>query len=172
MLRSLPRLLNPAMLLPLTACCLFFSGCSATNSIDYGKVTLVDVSGTVTMDGEPLVGAVVTFENQETGTMSFARTDSSGRYTLQFDSEKDGVTPGKKLVRFSTTRTILGLKGEEGEEEGEASSEKSEGSEKRKEQVPECYNGKSELTVEVTPESSTINFSLKSDCSSTGADAG
>lgn len=172
MLESLPRLLQTVVMLPLIACCLLLAGCSATNSIDYGKVTLVDVSGTVTLDGQPLAGAVVTFENQETGTMSFARTNSSGRYTLQFDSEKDGVTPGKKLVRFSTTRTILGLRGEAGAEVGEASSEKSEASGRAAELVPECYNGKSGLIVEVTPESSTINFSLKSDCSSTGADPG
>ena len=100
----------------LTSLVLLAAGCSATNSIDYGKVTLVSVSGTVTLDGQPLPGALVTFENEETGSLSFARTNSSGSYTLQFDSEKDGVTPGTKRVRFSTVRTMLGLRDEEGEE--------------------------------------------------------
>jgi hypothetical protein len=112
---------------------------------------------------------VVTFENEETGTMSFARTNSSGVYTLQFDSDKDGVTPGKKRVRFSTVRTILGLRGEEGEEVGEASTEGSGEQGAKQELVPECYNGKSTLTVEVTPDSTTFDFDLKSDCSTTGA---
>jgi len=164
---SSPRSLTTTALFSAITSCLLLAGCSATNSIDYGKVTLVNVSGTVTLDGQPLGGAVVTFENQETGTMSVARTNSSGRYTLQFDSEKDGVTPGKKLVRFSTIRTILGLRGEEGEEVGEASTEGA-AAEKSQEQVPECYNGKSTLTVEVTPDSTTMDFDLKSDCSTSG----
>jgi hypothetical protein len=153
----------------LTSLVLLASGCSATNSIDYGKVTLVSVSGTVTLDGQPLPGALVTFENEETGSLSFARTNSSGSYTLQFDSEKDGVTPGKKRVRFSTVRTMLGLRDEVGEEVGEASTEGEGKSEAKKELVPECYNGKSTLIVEVTPDSSTLDFDLKSDCSTTGA---
>lgn len=144
-------------------------GCSPTNSIDYGKVELVSVSGTVTLDGSPLAGAVITFDNTEMGTFSFARTDSAGKYALQFDSEKKGVTPGRKVVQISTTRTVLGLPGEEGVEEGESSSESGEKKPKEKDKVPACYNKESKLTVEVTSSSGTINFDLKSDCSTTGA---
>jgi hypothetical protein len=152
-----------------------FNGCSATNQMDYGKVELVSVSGTVTLDGKPLAGAVITFDNTENGTFSFARTDSSGGYTLQFDSEKNGVLVGKKTVQISTTRTVLGLAGEEGAEEGgggEAASGEGEAStpaEKKEELVPACYNKESKLTVEVTDSTSTFNFDLKSDCSTTGA---
>ncbi|MFM7056641.1 MAG: carboxypeptidase-like regulatory domain-containing protein [Planctomycetota bacterium] len=166
--RSVSALILSAVRLQSIACCLFLAGCTATNSIDYGKVTLVNVSGTVTLDGQPLAGALVTFESPETGTMSFARTNSSGSYTLQFDSEKDGVTPGTKLVRFSTTRTILGLRGEEGAEVGEASTEGPKATPVQ-EQVPQCYNGKSMLTVEITSETKTVDFDLKSDCSTSGA---
>lgn len=148
---------------------LVLSGCSATNSIDYGKVSLVGVSGTVTLDGQPLAAAVITFEDAASGNFSFARTNSSGEYTLQFDSEKDGVTPGKKVVRLSTTRTILGLRGEEGAEAGEASPESSVAAEKKKDLVPACYDKDSKLTVEVTASSGTFDFDLKSDCSTTGA---
>lgn len=162
--------LNSATLLFLAALCsLCAVGCSANNSIDYGKVTLVNISGTVMLDDAPLAGAVVTFEDQETGTMSFARTNSSGSFTLQFDSERDGVTPGKKLVRFSTARKILGLRGEDGEEAGEASSERSAESGGPRELVPDCYNGKSALTVEITADSGAMHFELKSDCSTKGA---
>lgn len=143
-------------------------GCSATNEIDYGKVKLVSVSGTITLDGQPLAGAVVSFDDPETGNFSFARTNSSGAYTLQFDSDVDGVTTGRKQVQISTVRSILGLRGEEGEEVGEASTEGA-NAESKKEQVPDCYNKKTKLTVEVTPDSSTFNFDLKSDCSTTGA---
>ncbi|MEN9554035.1 MAG: hypothetical protein RLZZ232_321 [Planctomycetota bacterium] len=149
---------------------ILLAGCSATNSIDYGKVSLVDVSGTVTLDGQPLAAAVITFEDPSTGNFSFARTDASGQYTLQFDSEKDGVTPGRKVVRLSTTRSILGLRGEEGEETGESPSEGSAKSAERKQElVPDCYNTTSKLNVEITTESGTVDFDLKSDCSTTSA---
>ncbi len=147
---------------------LMAAGCSANNEIDYGKVKLVSVSGTVTLDGQPLAGAVISFDDPATGNFSFARTNSSGSYTLQFDSAVDGVTPGKKTVQISTVRNILGLRGEEGEEAGEASTE-GQKAEAKKEQVPECYNKKTKLEVEVTPDKSTFNFDLKSDCSTTGA---
>ncbi len=143
-------------------------GCSATNDIDYGSVDLVSVSGTVALDGEPLPGAVITFEDPEKGTFSFARTNSSGSYTLQFDSQMDGVIAGKKLVQISTTRNILGLKGEEGVEEGESSSEGGEAPKATSEAVPACYNKESKLSVEVTSSTTTFDFDLKSDCSTTG----
>ncbi len=148
---------------------LLVAGCSATNQIDYSNVDLVSVSGSVTLDGNPLASAVITFENPENGTFSFARTDADGDYTLQFDSQKDGVIPGKKVVKVSTTRTVLGLAGEDGEEEGEASSESAGGgSASRVEAVPACYNKDSKLSVEVSG-SASFNFDLKSDCSVTGA---
>lgn len=148
------------------------SGCSATNEIDYSSVNLVAVGGTVTLDGAALPSAVITFEDPATGNFSFARTDSSGNYTLQFDSEANGVLPGTKIVKVSTTRTVLGLAGEEeGEEAGESSEEGggSAATDKKKEAVPACYNKDSKLSVEVTKSTTTFNFDLKSDCTTTTA---
>jgi hypothetical protein len=163
----------------LTMTLLLAPGCSPTNEIDYGKVNLVSVGGNVMLDGTPLAAAVITFEDPETGTFSFARTDASGNYTLQFDSQANGVIPGKKVVEISTVRNVLGLAGEDGEEGGEPSSEEAESSSeegdaqsaqpRKMEAVPACYNKESKLTVEVTSSSSTFNFDLKSDCSTTGA---
>lgn len=147
---------------------MWLSGCSATNDIDYGSVDLVSVSGSVALDGKPLTGAVITFEDPANGTFSFARTDSDGEYTLQFDSQMDGVIPGKKTVQISTTRNVLGLKGEEGVEEGESSSEEGDTPKAAEEAVPACYNKESKLTVEVTSSTTTFDFDLKSDCSTTG----
>ena len=157
-------------------------GCSATNEIEYGKVNLVSVSGNVMLDGKPLAAAVITFEDPETGTFSFARTDSSGDYTLQFDSQENGVIPGKKVVEVSTVRNVLGLAGEDGDEEGEppsegveSSSEEAESGDEsgaqpgKSEAVPACYNKDSKLTIEVSSSTRTFNFDLKSDCSTTGA---
>ncbi len=144
------------------------TGCNATNEIDYSKVNLISVGGSVMLDGKPLASAVITFEDPETGNFSFARTDASGNYTLQFDSQAKGVLPGKKLVRVSTVRSFPGLDGEDGDEEGESSGEEgSEGSDsgRKTEAVPSCYNKDTKLTAEVTESATSFDFDLKSDCS-------
>jgi hypothetical protein len=147
--------------------CLLFMGCGGvTPTADYSKLKLLNVSGVVTLDGKPLPAAVVTFDADD-GQFSFGQTDSNGKFTLQLDSVKDGVTPGKKTVKISTTRKILGLKtkepgdgeapaGEEGGGEGDAAK----AGNRPKELVPARYNKKSELTVEVSSEKTHFEFSL------------
>lgn len=148
-------------------------GCSTSNSMDYDKVDLVKVSGNVMLDGVPLPKAVIVFEDPETGSVAFARTDSAGNYTLQFDSEVDGVTRGAKVVRISTTMKILGLRGEsddeagDGEVDGESGETEDGQSTAGIEQVPDCYHSNSALKLEVSSDSTTFNFRLKSDCSVT-----
>ncbi|MCA9034060.1 MAG: carboxypeptidase regulatory-like domain-containing protein [Planctomycetaceae bacterium] len=154
-------------------CTITLTGCSTAPQMDYSKAKLVSVSGTVTLDGEPLPNAVVTFESVVDGTFSFAQTNSSGKYTLQFDSQMSGVTPGQKKVAFSTTRKILGLNsddesGGEGEGSGEGEVESATPT-PNVELVPDCYNKDSKIQVEVTASTTTFNFDLKSDCSTTGA---
>ena len=138
------------------------SGCSTSPQSNYDLVDLVDATGTVTMDGTALGNAVVTFEAED-GQFAYAMTNSSGRYTLQFDTVKKGVTPGKKVVRISTTRKILGLNSsEEGAvPEGEASDEGWEAA-NEPEKVPAKYNRQSELAVEVTHEQTEYDFELSS----------
>lgn len=163
---------NQGMFLFMTCSVLVLMGCSTAPQMDYGKVDLVGVSGKVTLDGEPLANAVVTFESVDDGTFSYAQTNSSGAYTLQFDTVKAGITPGVKKVEVSTTRRILGLnsddeaggEGEEGSESETASPQNS-----AVESVPECYNKQSRIQVEVTASTTTFDFDLKSDCSTTGA---
>ncbi|MBC7818331.1 MAG: carboxypeptidase regulatory-like domain-containing protein, partial [Planctomycetaceae bacterium] len=104
----------------LAGCCLLWlAGCGVAPSPNYAKVNLLSVSGAVTLDGNPLPEAVVTFDSED-GQFSYGLTDSGGRFSLRFDSVKSGATPGKKTVRISTTRKILGLNTEEegGGEEG------------------------------------------------------
>ncbi|MCA9162473.1 MAG: carboxypeptidase regulatory-like domain-containing protein [Planctomycetales bacterium] len=134
------------------------SGCGSAGA-DYSKVDLIQVSGTVTLDGQPLPNAVVTFETPD-GQFSYGMTDSSGHYELQFDSVKKGVTSGPKIVRISTARKILGLNAGEGEEGGEASSESGESSPAATELVPEKYNKQSELKVEVSSGNAKHDFIL------------
>jgi len=143
-----------------------FAGCSTKPTVDYGKVTLLSVSGTVTLDGKPLANAVVTFENPDT-SFSYGMTNPSGKYSLQFDSVKSGCTPGKKTVRISTKRKILGLNSNEeaGDAEGARGGAEEESTTKVAsvvEQVPDRYNKKSELTVEVSSDKTNFVFDLKS----------
>ncbi len=147
---------------------LIIVGCSTTPQMDYSKVDLVNVTGTVTLDGQPLPNAVITFDSVEDGSFAFAQTDSSGRYQLQFDTVKNGVTTGKKQVQISTTRRILGLN-TENEAGGEDSDEASAAEGPAEEAVPECYNKQTKIQVEVTSATTTFDFDLKSDCSTTGA---
>jgi hypothetical protein len=143
-------------------------GCgSPTPKMNYGSIELVKAGGKITLDSQPLAGAVVTFENPEDGVFSFGQTDSDGNYQLQFDSVMAGIQPGSKVVRISTTKKIEGLNAEEGEAEGEGAGEGEDGKVvpvpgKGKELVPAKYNKDSELKVEVTSGQTTYDFDLKS----------
>lgn len=122
-------------------------GCSTSPQIDYESAGLVDVSGTVTMDGRPLADALVIFETEDK-RFSYGRTDGNGHYQLQFDTVAKGVMPGPKTVRIS-------MSGAATEEEAAT---------RRVETVPKKYNKESELRVEVKPgEDQTFDFDLKSE---------
>jgi len=137
-------------------------GCGGPQ-MDYGKVDLVGVHGKVTLDGQPLAEAVVTFEAPN-GQFSYGLTDASGAYHLQFDSVMAGVTPGPKTVRISTTRKIVGLNAGESEGEGEGGEEPrgKKAAASSQDRVPARYNAKSELSVEVTAGQTEYNFDLSS----------
>lgn len=140
------------------------SGCNSALRSDYSQLDLVNAHGTVTLDGQPLAGAVITFEAPD-GQFSFAQTNSSGQYKLQLDSEHGGVTPGEKTVRISTTRKILGLNTEEGEEAEGGGGEGPDGQPLKSdggERVPDKYNKNSELKVTVSADKTQYDFDLKS----------
>ena len=136
------------------------SGCESKPSAIYSTLGLVAVSGRITLNGQPLAKAVVTFDDAQDGSFSYGLTDANGKYKLRIDSDMWGAKPGKKIVRISTARQILGLN--TSEEGGENSSEKQAlKSESAKEIVPEKFGKRSELSVEVSPSSKTFNFDLK-----------
>jgi hypothetical protein len=139
------------------------AGCGGAPQMDYSQVNLVSAGGVVTLDGQPLPAAVITFESAD-GQFSYAMTDSAGKYELQFDSDQAGVTPGPKTVRISTTRKLLALNAEDGAEAGEASEEGQTPSPSSStgERVPAKYNQQSELNVEVSPDRTEFNFDLTS----------
>ena len=149
-------------------------GCVRKPTADYAGFGLLDVSGTVQLDGEPLSGAVVTFDAPD-GTFSYAMTDDRGGYTLKFDSLAEGVPPGPKTVRISTSRKLLGLNAEEdgGEQasDGEAKPRKRAGRRSQTpaapappagERVPAKYNQDSGLLVHVDESQTRFDFDLHS----------
>jgi hypothetical protein len=125
---------------------LFVPGCGQKDG--YAELGLVDVSGTVTLDGKPLAGAKVAFEGEDKRS-AMGTTDASGKYTLTYDSQTRGTTPGAKIVRITTV--------EVGEGGGAA-----EGAAVAKESVPARYNRQSELKADVSASNKTFDFNLKS----------
>jgi hypothetical protein len=125
---------------------LFLSGCGHDG---YAELGLVPVTGTVTLDDKPLADAKVVFEDSElrqaTGT-----TDDSGNYTLMYDSNTPGATPGPKTVRI----TLVNV-----QEEGGGAAE---GAVPAKETIPARYNIRSELKADVSSSAKVFSFDLKS----------
>ncbi|PQO37119.1 hypothetical protein C5Y96_06370 [Blastopirellula marina] len=106
------------------------------------------VSGTVTLDGQPLANALVSFYPQEEGKrFSTGTTDASGRYELVYTNDQHGAAIGKHTVKI-TTATVQG-------EGGPARPPK--------EKLPAKYNDESKLIVDVTSGSNdSTNFDLQS----------
>lgn len=86
---------------------------------------LVPVKGTVTRDGKPLAGAIVTFEPSK-GAPSSGATNDAGEFELRYNIDYMGAVPGTHTVRISKT-------------EGEAGAEL----------LPAKFNSESEITKEV-----------------------
>ena len=118
-------------------CCV--AGCGGG---DLGRV-----SGTVTLDGQPLADALVSFYPED-GRPSMGTTDADGNYDLSFTPTEAGAMIGNHIVRI----TVAQVEGE-GEEGGRLP----------KETIPAKYNSKSELKAEVKPgKNRNVNFDLSS----------
>jgi len=108
---------------------------------------LGSVAGTVTLDGQPVPDATVTFDGAKPGEpASSARTDSSGKYELYYSRSHKGATVGEHVVHISTY----------GETDDEGNRQV------HKETIPARYNFKSELKVNVKRGSNKLDFALDS----------
>ncbi len=129
-------------------------GCSGGDLNDTPDTAAV--SGTVTLDGKPVEGAVIMFsptklanpEKGKGGRPSVATTDSSGGYKLEYGSGTSGAAPGTYSVTISTATTKTGEDGNDVEVP---------------ESIPAKYNEYSELSEEVKEGSNTIDFKLTSE---------
>lgn len=103
---------------------------------------LGEVSGTVTLDGNPLSGAEVTFE-PGAGAPSVGKTDDAGKYELIYNQDAHGAVPGSHTVRISK----FGEPGSPNDTEN---------------QIPAQFNVNSKLTAVVKVGDNTVNFDLDS----------
>ncbi|MEQ1829100.1 MAG: carboxypeptidase regulatory-like domain-containing protein [Pirellula sp.] len=103
-----------------------------------------NVSGQVTMDGQPLPDVAVRFED-EGGSATIARTDKSGNYVMRYTIDQIGAPVGKHKVTIITPAPVTEGTGE-----------------RYKELLPPEYNRKSTLTADVKPGKQTIDWKLKS----------
>ncbi|WP_437193124.1 hypothetical protein [Planctomicrobium sp. SH527] len=138
----------PALILGFVAVSL--TGCSQTGP-DLAKVT-----GTVSLDGKPVPGAVIRFIPQgEKGSPSYGGTDDSGNYKLMFSTSKDGAMLGEHFVEISTTKIS----------KSELAELKAAGENVPTVEfvaIPKKYNKRGTLTATVTKGRNDIDFDLTS----------
>ncbi|WP_406698260.1 carboxypeptidase-like regulatory domain-containing protein [Singulisphaera sp. Ch08] len=138
------------------------SGCTGsdveetTDGPDFSN--LVPVRGVVTLNGEPLVGAVVTFLPPQ-WSPGVGETDAKGEYTLS-SSGRPGISPGEYKVAISL------LLSAEGEPQGLAprsSLAQPPSMLSSKEMLPREYAdlGTSKLTAKFGQSGGTFNFDIK-----------
>ncbi len=60
------------------------------------------VEGVVTLDGNPLPGAVVSFRPVNGGKQSYGRTDANGHYELRYSAKEMGAAVCKHKVTLTT----------------------------------------------------------------------
>ena len=115
-------------------------GCMQSSGPALGKV-----SGTVTLDGQPVQNAGLEFIG-DAGGVAYGRTDASGRYYMSFGSSRTGALVGKNLVRITSSDKVT-----VGDKQYES-----------KEVFPKKYNVNSDQYVEVAKGSNTIDFACVS----------
>jgi hypothetical protein len=125
------------------ACLLVVSSGCGSSGPELGQVT-----GTVTLDGQPVPRASITFAPAEKGPSSLGGTNKDGRYKLLYNTDRQGAVLGKHNV---TIRSLEQDTDEDGKSSGPAPVK-----------VPAKYSQAGELTAEVKAGSQEVNFELNS----------
>jgi len=128
-----------------------FGGCTKQVATREG---FTDVTGTVTLDGQPLKNAQLIFETEK--GISYARTDAAGRYQAEYSRSLAGVGKGKATVRISTKVSFPD------EDVSKLKRDPRTGDLEKEELVPPKYNAKSELAVEIKEGGGPYDFQLTS----------
>ena len=136
-----PQLRPPLVGMAIVAALLVVAGC--------GRSDLSQVTGRVTLDGQPLPNAFVEFlPTGSEGSTSSGRTNDRGEYRLMFSRDVSGASLGPHRVQITTRDVYVDDRGYEAW---------------HAERVPERYNIASELTEEVLPGRNQFDFELQSD---------
>jgi len=120
-----------------------FAGCGGRGD----RPDLGTVRGTVTLDGAPLDLARVTFEPAK-GRPSNGLTNASGEFELDYLAGIEGAVIGPHEVRISTNDLL----------EDRVTGKRT----MIPERVPDTYNTKTILKVDVHPGENKVSFDLKS----------
>ncbi|HEY2412078.1 MAG TPA: carboxypeptidase-like regulatory domain-containing protein [Pirellulaceae bacterium] len=122
-------------------------GCVAVAACNSEKLPrLSRVSGTVTLDGQPVPEASVVFEGAQPGEpTSLGKTDATGKYELYYSRGHKGTTVGEHVVLISSYQGPT-----------------DENPEPKKETIPAKYNAKTEEKRTVKRGTNKIDFELKS----------
>jgi hypothetical protein len=116
------------------------AGCNPEKLPRLGKVT-----GTVTLEGQPVADARIQFDGANPGEPpSTGTTDASGKYELYYSRGHKGATVGEHTVSISTYEPAT-----------------DDNPQVKKETIPTKYNGKSELKSTVKGGTNKIDFDLK-----------
>jgi hypothetical protein len=110
-----------------------------------GSSDVAPVTGTVTLDGQPLPSAEVIFQPQD-GRPSTGLTDQQGRYELIYSRDTKGAMIGSHTVRITPL-----IVDDDGNPLPDARP------------LPAKYNTQSTLTAQVAAGANTIDFPLTSD---------
>lgn len=123
---------------------------------------MVPVSGTVTLDGQPLANALVGFEpipppggeTYDSSVNSSGKTNDKGEYTLSNFKDQPGAIVGKHRVRINCMPPVVGT----GDER------RSEAAPPPMDKVPPKYNQQTTLEFDVPPGGTKeANFKLTSE---------
>jgi hypothetical protein len=132
-------------------------GLALVLALGCGGKKFVPVSGKVTLNGQPLVGATVGFQPIATGGVEAApgstgKTDDKGEYTLTASTGQSGAWVGKHRVIISLVSPQVGDDDARHSRRGPPLADK----------VPPRYNKDSKEVVEVPPEGLKKDFTLTS----------
>ena len=104
------------------------------------------VTGTVTLDGQPVEGALLIFTPIAGGRQSGGTTDAEGHYELTFSRDQPGALPGEHRIEISTL----------------VETDPDSGTASVPEKLPAKYNVATELTRTVEADDNVIDFELDS----------
>jgi hypothetical protein len=143
-------------------CCLV---CILSLGCGPGGPALGTVTGTVTLDGEPVTNGLVTFSPSEGGRSSIGKTDSAGKYELIF-ADRKGAMVGSHQVAVTTVQESSGS-GEEVSSDSDAYAQQAMGGSASDydnatvtEPIPAKYNSETTLTFDVASGSNTIDIPM------------